>query len=375
LKGERATAATIHLSAIRHNFGQALQRAAGRSLIGVVKADAYGHGAAPVAGALVRAGCGRLAVLCVAEAAVLRDAGLGVPILVLAGVHGAEDAETAVALGLTPVVHHSGHVELLAAAARARQRTLAVHVEVDTGMRRMGVPPADAPALLESIAAAPFLGLEGVFTHFARAEERDLEPSLEQLVVFRRVLEAVRERGIDPGIVHAANSAGLLAPPELAAALPEAGAARPGIMLYGVRPGAVGDAPLRAAMTLRARVVHVRRLRPGDGVGYGALYRARRATRVATLALGYADGVPVSASNRGRVVIRGRRMPFAGRVSMDYVSIDCGDEPVAVGDEAVLFGEAQGAAWSVEEAAAAADTIPYELLVRVGARVPRIVED
>jgi alanine racemase len=119
----------------------------------------------------------------------------------------------------------------------------------------------------------------------------------------------------------------------------------------------------------------VRRLRPGDGVGYGALYRARRATRVATLALGYADGVPVSASNRGRVVIRGRRMPFAGRVSMDYVSIDCGDEPVAVGDEAVLFGEAQGAAWSVEEAAAAADTIPYELLVRVGARVPRIVED
>jgi alanine racemase len=370
---ERATAATIHLGAIRHNFGEALRRAEGRGVIGVVKADAYGHGAAAVARTLVAAGCGRLAVLSVAEAASLRGAGVEVPILVLAGVYGAEEAETAVELGLTPVVHHARHQELLVAAARARERAIPVHVEVDTGMRRMGAPPAEAPALLESLAGEPALRLEGVFTHFARADESGLEPSLEQLVVFRRVLETARERGVDPGVVHAANSAGLLADEELAKALPEAGAVRPGLMLYGVRPAPHNDADLRPAMTLRARVVHVRRLRPGDSVGYGALFRARRAKRVATLALGYADGVPVAASNRGRVLIRGRRMPIAGRVSMDYVSVDCGDEAVSIGDEAVLFGESKGVHLPVEEAARAAGTIAYELLVRVGARVPRVV--
>jgi alanine racemase len=214
--------------------------------------------------------------------------------------------------------------------------------------------------------------LEGVFTHFARADETDLGPSLEQLSIFRSLLRQARARGVDPGLVHAAQSAGLLAGGPLDAALPEAGAVRVGLLLYGVRPAAHLGAGLAPAMTLSARVAHVRRLRGGDAVGYAALWRAPGETRIATLALGYADGLPIAASNRGQVWLRGRRLPLVGRVSMDYVAVEIGDAPVEIGDEAVVFGVAEGGGIPVEDAAAAAQTLPYELLVRLGARVPRV---
>ena len=184
------------------------------------------------------------------------------------------------------------------------------------------------------------------------------------------MLGQARARGVEPGLVHAAQSAGLLAGGPLDAALPGAGAVRTGLLLYGVRPAPhLGDG-LTPAMTLSARVVHVRRLRGGEAVGYAALWRARQGTRIATLALGYADGLPIAASNRGQVWLRGRRLPLVGRVSMDYVAVDAGDTPVEIGDVAIVFG----AALPVEEAAAAAQTSPYELLVRLGARVPRIYQ-
>ncbi len=373
--GETAGAlARISLAALRHNLGEARRLAGTRSLIGVVKADAYGHGALPVARELVAAGCERLAVLSLREAAVLRAGGVAAEILVLGGVDGIESAREARALSLTPVVHHPEHVGWLAAAA-AGAAPLPVHVEVDTGMRRMGVPPGEALALLQRVAREPALELAGTFSHFARADERDPEPSLAQLVVFRRILEELRARGVEPGLVHVANSAGLAAGPRLAEALPEATAVRPGLLLYGVSPAPHLRLDLRPVMSLSATVTHVRRLRAGDSVGYAALYRATRPTRIATLPLGYADGVPVSASTRGRVLLRGRRMPFAGRVSMDYVCVDCGDEAVAIGERALLFGEADGACLPVEAAAEAAGTIPYELLVRVGARIPRVYSD
>ena len=337
-------------------------------MIAVVKADAYGHGALPVTRALLEAGCRRVAVSALEEALELRGGGLEVPILVLGGVRDAEEARVVAERGLTPTVHGERDLELCAAAASRAGVRLPVHVEVDTGMRRMGVPAAEAASLIEASARQPALLLEGVFTHFARADETDLEPSLAQIAVFRRVLEAVRRRGIRAPLVHAANSAALLAGKALAEALPEANAVRPGLMLYGVSPAPHLEVDLRPAMRLSARVVSVRRLRPGDGVGYGARFRAQRATRLATLPVGYADGVPLAASNRGAALIRGRRMPFAGRVSMDYVCVDCGDETVAPGDEAVLFGEP---GLGVDAAARAADTMAYELLVRVGARVGR----
>jgi len=239
-------------------------------------------------------------------------------------------------------------------------------------MRRMGAAMEEAVELLESVAREPALRLEGVYTHLARADEPDLGPTLEQAARLRALLAEARARGVRPGLVHCANSAGLLVGAALAAALPEAGAVRPGLALYGVRPAPHLAAALRPAMTLRTRVAHLRVARPGDAVGYHALYRAPRCTRIATLPLGYADGVPVAASNRGAVLIRGRRCPFAGRVSMDFVGVDVGEAPVELGDEAILFGAAEQGSLPVEEAAEAAGTIAYEMLVRVGARVRRV---
>ena len=322
--------------------------------------------------ALVAAGCPRLAVLTTDEAAELRDAGVEAPILALGGVHGPDEAEAQLGLGVTPVLHRPRDLELLAAAARRRGGAAGVQVEVDTGMHRMGVAPDDAAALLEGVRAEPSLVLEGVYTQLARADEADLSPAQEQLAFFARLLERARERGLDPGEVHFANSAALLALPKLEPALRDFAAVRPGLMLYGVAPGAHFDATLRPVMTLRTRVVQIRPIARGAGVGYGATWRAPRAGRIATLALGYADAVPCASGGRGEVLVRGRRLPIVGRVSMDYVTVDVTGAAVEPGDEAILFGEGPDGALPVEEAAAAAGTIPYELLVRVGRRVPRV---
>ena len=367
---DRPTEATVHLGAIRANYAEACRRAGTRSVIAVVKADAYGHGAGPVARALVDAGCPRLAVATVAEGLELRSAGIAVPILVLGGV--GDGAPYALRARLTPVVHHRGHVERLRKLA-SPEVPLAVHVEVDTGMRRMGAPPDEAVGVLAAVAAEPALALEGVFTHFARADEPDPGPTLEQAALFRDVLARARERGAAAArLVHCANSAALCLGRVLDAALPEANAVRPGVLLYGVPPTPRLAPALRPAMTLRTRIAHLRAVRPGEAVGYSALWRASRATRIATLPIGYADGVPISASGRGAALIRGRRHLFSGRVSMDFVTVDVGDAPVEIGDEAILFGAAEQGALPVEEAAAAAGTIAYELLVRVGARVRRV---
>lgn len=369
------TVATIHLGALRANFAAAQKRAEGHELIAVVKADAYGHGAVPVTRALADAGCRRFAVATVAEGAELRDAAMGEALLVLGGVFDADEADAVVALGLTPVVHHADHVAWLAGAARRANEVLSVQVEVDTGMRRMGVPSGEAVALLESVSREPALALEGVYTHLARGDEPDLAPSLDQLREFRRVVETAVGRGVDMGLIHVAHSAGLLAGRALADALSEAAAVRPGLMLYGVCPAPHLEADLRPVMTLRTRVAHVRRVGAGESVGYSGSFRARADTRVATLAIGYADGVPVASSNRGSVLLRGQRRPIVGRVSMDFVGVDVGDVPVEIGEEAILFGEGQGTRLPVEEAAAAADTISYELLVRVGSRVRRVIAE
>lgn len=366
----RPTRARVHLGALRENFRLAQQRAGGRQVIAVVKADAYGHGAVPVARALEQAGASRFAVLSAAEAAQLREAGISGQILVLGGVHDADEARAALALSCTPVVHHAGHLELLARAAGAAGRPAAVQVEVDTGMCRMGAAPEQAVELLEAVSASPTLVLEGVFTHLARADEAELQPSREQLQAFKAILADAAQRGVRAADLHAFNSAALLCE-SLAAELPEATAVRPGLLLYGAQPRKDLAVRLAPVMALRTQVVAVRRIPAGAAVGYGAEYRARRSTRVATLAVGYADGVPISSSGRGSALVRGRRLPFAGRVSMDYVTVVAGDEALEVGDEALLFGRGPEGEIPVDEVAAVAGTLAYEILVRVGARVPR----
>ena len=372
MKGERPTTATIDLQAISANYAEARRLGGGREVIAVVKADGYGHGAVPVARRLVSSGCLHLAVVTVAEAAELRAAAIDCAILVLGGVHDAAEAADVLELGVTPVIQHAGHIGLLSQAAREHRVPLPVQVEVDTGMRRMGLAAEDAPALLERIAKEPALELEGVYTHLACADEEDLAPSLNQLRLFSEILSAVEARGIDPGQAHVANSAGLLATTDLASSLPpQVNAVRPGLMLYGVHPAAhLRDrAALTPAMTLRSRVSNVRHVRPGDAVGYGGTFRAKQRGRIATLPIGYADGIPWSLGNRGFVLLRGSRVPIAGRVSMDLVTVFVGDDPVEIGDPVVLFGEGL----PVEEVAEKAGTISYELLVGIGGRVPRVV--
>ncbi len=383
MKSERPTHAAIDLAALATNYAEALRLAGGRQVIGVVKADAYGHGAVPVSRRLLAAGCKTLAVATVAEAAALRGAAIAAPILVLGGVHDAAEAEDVIELGLTPVVQHPGHVPLLRKVARERGRTLPVHVEVDTGMARMGLSPEEAPALLEAIAREPGLALEGVYTHLACADEADLASARRQLQLFGEVLAASQARGVTPPCVHVANSAGLIASAALEAALPRAvNAVRPGLMLYGVCPAPhlAELAALAPVMSLRSRVANVRMLRRGEPVGYGATFRAKQRGRIATIPVGYADGVPWSLGNRGSVLLRGRRVPIAGRVSMDLITLDVGEAPVELGDPVLIFGvSAPNGAGArvrlpVEQVAEAAGTVPYELLVRIGSRVPRVEE-
>ncbi len=381
MKGERPTLAAIDLGALAANFSEARRLAkglpAGGRVIAVVKADAYGHGAVPVSRKLISAGCDHLAVATVAEAAELRAAGITVPILVLGGVHDAAEADDVIESGVTPVVQHAGHLPLLRTRARERGTVLPVQLEVDTGMCRMGVSPEEAPSLLESLVREPALSLEGVYTHLACADEPDLTPVRMQLRLFKEVLAAITARGIDPGIVHVANSAGLMALSSLGEDIPaQVSAARPGLMLYGVCPAPhlASAADLTPVMSLRTRVANVRHVRPGEPVGYGATFRAKQRGRLATLPIGYADGVPWSLGNRGHVLVRGRRVPIAGRVSMDLTTLDLGESEIALGEPVVIFGASEGekpVLLPVEQVAELAGTIPYELLVRVGGRVPR----
>jgi alanine racemase len=365
--------AAIDLAALAANFARLRERAGGRALIAVVKADAYGHGAEAVVRRLVREGCEAFAVAQVAEAALLRRAGIGAPLVVLGGVGGPAEARAAIELGAVPVVHAAEQATWIEAAACALGVRAGVHVEIDTGMRRGGVAAEEAPALLARIVACASLALEGVSTHFARADEPDLGPTRAQLAAFRAALGAARAAGVDPGRVHVANSAGLLSAARAGDELLEGGAVRPGLALYGVAPAPhLADPELQPVMTLGTEVATVRRIAAGEGVGYGHEWRAPRSGWVATLPIGYADGVPWAAARRGEVVIAGRRRPLAGRVSMDCVTVWLGEEPVRGGEEAIVFGAGKGAL-RVEEWAAAAGTIPYELLVRVGARVPRRV--
>lgn len=371
--GGRPTEARIDLAAVRANYATARACAQGRDVIAVVKADAYGHGVVPIVRALAGAGGRRFAVATVEEGVALRAAFPDLAILVLGGLPSPGEAREAAAHGLVPVLHDEAQRAHAAAAAAAQGRPLEVHVEVDTGMRRLGVPEAEAADLLEAVADAPALRLGGVLTHLACADDPEPDASLAQLARFREVLAAALERGVAPGLVHVANSAALLSFARLDAALPEADAVRPGLMLYGVSPAPHFAAELLPVMTLRTEIVALRPAAPGDTVGYGASHRVTRATRVATVPAGYADGVPWTLGNRGSALLRGRRVPYAGRVSMDLVTLDVGDLRAEVGDEVILFGVGEGGLLRVEELAEVAGTLSYELLVRVGQRVPRRV--
>ena len=344
-----------------------------------VKANAYGHGLVPVSRAALAAGVWGLGVAALDEAEELRRAGIAAPIVCLMPILPAE-AGRAVTLDVTPAFTHREQADALATAARAAGKVLPVHVEVDTGMGRGGVRVEDAVALVARIhAELQALTLDGIFTHFASADEADVRFTEAQIDRFDALLAALAERGIRPARVHVANSAAALRFRRAARTL-----VRPGIVLYGatgeIAPGgdaawapAESDGAFAPALTWRARVVAVKSLAPGDAVSYHRRYRAAGPERVAVLAVGYGDGWPFSLSTRGTVLLGGRSTPVRGAVCMDVTMVDATPLPgLAVGEPATLIGRQGEARQTVEDVGRAAGLMSYAVLTGIGARVPRV---
>ncbi len=370
LPGLRPVWGEVDLGAVRANARMLAELARPAALLAVVKADGYGHGAVPVARAALEAGATWLGVALVEEGAALRTAGIDAPILVLSEPAPAA-ADTVVAHRLTPVVYTPAGIEALAKAVVDAESNapLAVHLKVDTGMHRAGCTVEDAPALVEAIAARPELTLQGVCTHFAVADEPGHEYTTDQVARFDALLDDLDARGVRPTIVHAANSAGLLAEPSHRYDL-----VRVGIALYGVPPAdALQDRlALEPVLSLRARVAHVKELPAGARVSYGLRYELARPGTIATVPVGYADGVPRNLGLRGgEVLVRGRRFPIAGTVTMDQLMVDLGDAEVEVGDDVVLLGRQGDEEITASEWAGRLDTIAYEVVTGIGPRVPR----
>jgi alanine racemase len=370
LPGLRPAWAEVDLDAVRANTAALVTQASPAALLAVVKADGYGHGAAQVARATLDAGASWLGVALVEEGIALRSADIDAPILVLSEPPRAA-ADAVVAHDLTPTVYTAVGIEGVAKAVASAGATapLAVHLKVDTGMHRVGCSLDAAPELVDAVAASPELELGGLCTHLAVADEPDNAYTDEQLDRFDELVRALEARDARPRYVHAANSAGLLAHPRARYDL-----VRAGIALYGVPPAPVlaDRVALRPALSLRARVSHVKELPAGSRLSYGLHYELERPSRVATVPIGYADGVPRNLGVAGgEVLVQGHRARIAGTVTMDQLMVDVGDATVDVGDEVVLLGAQGDDEITAGEWAEHLGTIAYEIVTGIGTRVPR----
>lgn len=362
----RSTVVDVDLDALASNF-DALKRRGGGEVIAVVKADAYGHGVEAVAETLVETGAAILAVVTVEEALVIRRAGITAPVLVLFGASDRAEAEAAVAADCALVVWDTERARLYDEVAAAAGRTARVHFKVDTGLTRLGAPVAEAPARLAAIRELRHLEVEGLFTHLATADEPDISSDREQLARFAEVLRALSD---PPPLVHAAASAGVAA----FGPIPGCTAIRPGVSLYGLHaaPHLEPALSLLPALEWRSRIQRVAAVPKGTGVSYGLEYRMPRDGVVATVPVGYGDGLQRLLGRRGRVLVGGRALPFAGRVAMDLIMVDVTDLPATrEGDEVVIIGAQNGAKQTADDVARAAATISYEIVVGIRRRVPR----
>ena len=372
--------AEIDLAAVAHNAGVLAGLVAPAELCAVVKAHGYGHGGPAVARAALAGGARRLAVALVDEGVELRDHGVTAPVLLLSEC-GAEAADTALAYGLTPTLYSPEGVAAFARAARATGRRAGVHVKVDTGMHRVGAAPEELQGIVRAVVAEPSLDLEGVWTHLPVADGEQTEDRAfteGQLDLFDRLVAELGAAGMAAPLLHAANTAGAVVFPRARYDL-----VRCGLGVYGYLPGdavraafdaQAGGAGLRPAMSLKARVVAVRTLAAGERPSYGRLRPLPARSVVATVPIGYADGVPRALFAAGyEVLIAGRRRPLAGMVTMDQIVVDCGDDDsVRPGDEVVLLGRQGAEAVTADDWAALLGTISYEVVCGVGPRMPRV---
>ncbi len=372
--------AEIDLAAVAHNAAVLSRLVAPAELCAVVKAHGYGHGGPAVARAALSGGAGRLAVALVDEGVELREHGVTAPVLLLSECDPAA-AATALSYGLTPTLYSAEGIAAFSAAAVAAGRPVGVHVKVDTGMHRVGAAPEDLRAIAAAVVAEGSLQLEGVWTHLpvADGEEEDRAYTEGQLALFDRLVAELAAAGMRGPLLHAANTAGAIAFPQARYDM-----VRCGLGLYGYLPGPpvqeafdaqAGGEQLRPAMALKARVVAVRMLQAGERPSYGRLRPLPARSLVATVPIGYADGVPRSLFDGGyEVLINGARRPLAGAVTMDQLVVDCGgDASVRPGDEVVLLGRQGDEEITADDWAAMAGTISYEVVCGVGPRMPRIV--
>jgi alanine racemase len=397
--------AEISIERLLRNYHLLREQAGDAGLIAIVKANAYGHGNTVCAAALHGAGARWLGVTSVDEGSAVRGVCGDARILIMSGIWDVQDASTAIAKGLTPVVWepaHIGWLETAAGLALTPKQSVAVHLEIDTGMARQGAWATDLSAVLDRLKDAKHLSLEGVMTHFHSPEFLDGDATAVQTKRFDEALETIRSKGFRPSVIHAGNSATALASSSAASVVRLAekyGAAamlRPGLSLYGYAPRFSGPGAadalqdLQPVLSWKTRVISLRTIEAGESAGYCATFRASRKSRLALLPVGYADGLNRLLSNHGEVLVRGQRAPIAGRISMDLTIIDVTDvDGVELGEEVVLIGEQQGTQGSELRAQGAGSrnqitaydladltgTIPYEVLCGISARVPRMIVD
>jgi len=362
--------AEINLDALAHNV-RALKRLIGErvELAAVIKSNAYGHGAVPVAKAALESGASRLAVNQASEGVRLRQAGIQAPIILL-GYALPEEAEAIGRYRLTPTVNSWELAQALSREAARLQEPISVHVKVDTGMGRFGLLPEEVVPFVKGLLSLPWLKLEGFWTHFACADEGDKNHTLRQLAVYREVLKRLEEEGITPPLKHTANSAATLDLPETRFDM-----VRCGIAIYGLYPSeeVSRPIPLQPVMSIKARVARVRTLPAGHCIGYGCEYITPRPMPVALIPIGYGAGYHRCLSNRGAVLIHGQRAPVLGRVSMDQIVVDVSGIPnVREGEEAVVLGRQGEGEIRADEIASWAQTIHYEVVTALAAHVPRV---
>ena len=369
----RPTVARVDLSALRHNLKVVKEHLPGvdGQLMAAVKADAYGHGLVPVAQTLAAEGVGWFGVAIVEEGLKLREAGLSQDILVLGGfLEGSHKA--ALDAGLCPVLYRKADAQQLQALAKERGLPCRVHLKVDTGMHRLGVPLTELGSYLDLLERCPDLIVDGVLTHLPDAENRTSDFTLGQLDRFEGAVALIRARGHQPRWIHSANSAALMMGRHPASS--SSNLYRPGISLYGEVTSAhlAGSWPLRPVLSLQTAVSFVKRVEEGAQLSYGLTWTAPKASIIATLPVGYGDGYPRALGNHASALIAGHRVPVVGRVCMDLTLVDVTEVPgVTEGDPVVLIGRQGSETVTAEELAGILNTISYEVLSGIGSRVPR----
>ncbi len=365
----RATIAEINLGHLKYNIQEILKKVAPSQVMAVVKANAYGHGAVPVARAALSTGATYLGVALVEEGIELRKNGIEAPVLVFGGAF-PEQFDDFLKFDLDITLYTLSLIEQLNNRCLALNKKARLHVKIDTGMGRVGIHWQEAVDLIRKIKTFSHIHLVGIYTHFATSDEQDKTYALQQLTRFNQVVQQLRAERIQIPLIHAANSGAILD-------LPEAyfNMVRPGMLMYGWYPSpeTSQSVQIKPVMSLKTQVLYVKDIASGDSVSYGRRFIAKKATRIVTLPVGYADGYNRLLTNQGQVLIQGKKFPVVGRVCMDLIHADIGDDrKIQAGDEVVLFGQQGNASFSVSDICQLIDTIPYEVCCWISQRVPRV---